>query len=71
MYNKSFRVEGEKSKGDTAPIKNNPNKAFIEKLKKQLAPDEFSSQASGEDSSDGVVFSEDLMRELEVKSNKF
>ncbi len=67
MHNKKFQDELGKLKGDTVPIKNNPHKAFVERLKKQVSSDETSINTGDTDSSDDDVCSEELMKELEVK----
>lgn len=65
MHN-TFQDELRKHKGDIVPTKNILHKAFIERLKKQIAPEASSSSTGGTDSSDEDVCSEELMKEIEV-----
>lgn len=50
MNNKKFKDGLRKHKGSIVPIKNNPNKAFIAKLKKQILSDYSSSNTENVDS---------------------
>lgn len=67
MHNKKFQDELGKLKGDALPIENNPHKAFVERLKKQVSSNESSSSTVEPDSSGDDVCSEELMKELEAK----
>ena len=67
VHNRSFQHELGNIKGQAIPIKNNPHKAFVEKLKKLVTSDESSSNTGNADSSDDDVCSEELMKELEAE----
>ena len=67
VNNKKFKDGLRKHKGSIVPIKNNPNKAFIAKLKKQILSNDDSSSAVDSESDDTDAFSEELMKELEAK----
>lgn len=70
VHNKSFQDEIGKIKEDSAQVKNSSHKAFIEKLKKQISSDIYSSSAKDTNSGDNNVCSEELAKALDAKFDK-
>ena len=71
MRNKRFQDKRGKFKGDAVQNKNSSHMAFVERLKKQVLSDDSFSGTGYTDSSDDDVCSEELMREIEAKSDNF
>jgi hypothetical protein len=67
VHNNRFQDELGKFKGDAVSVNNSSHKAFVERLKKQVTVDDPSSSTGDADPSEGVVCSEELMKELEVR----